>query len=440
LSKQYTDYPAINGCFSCLRHNYLRNYKTNMGSLLIRNIRSLVQIETVRRNLVKGPDMANLPSIEDAYLLAENGRIAAFGPMSACPDRADETLDATGRMVLPSWCDSHTHLVFAATREEEFVDRIRGLSYEEIAGRGGGILNSARKLEAADEDSLFRGAWQRLQEVIGFGTGAIEIKSGYGLTFESEIKMLRVIRRLKEASPIPIKATFLGAHAIPMAYQARREAYIQLIVEEMLPQVAGEGLADYCDVFCDKGFFTPEETDQILQAGWKYGLKPKIHANELGITGGVQVGVANRAISVDHLEHTSDIEIELLKNSDTLPTLLPSCAFFLGIPYPEARKMIDAGLPVVLATDYNPGSSPSGNMPFVVSLACIRMKMLPEEAINAATLNGARAMELEDEVGTIAIGKKANLFTTIPLESLALIPYSFGGKAVETVILNGKVL
>jgi imidazolonepropionase len=411
-----------------------------MGSLLIRNIRSLVQIETVRRNLVKGPDMANLPSIEDAYLLAENGRIAAFGPMSACPDRADETLDATGRMVLPSWCDSHTHLVFAATREEEFVDRIRGLSYEEIAGRGGGILNSARKLEAADEDSLFRGAWQRLQEVIGFGTGAIEIKSGYGLTLESEIKMLRVIRRLKEASPIPIKATFLGAHAIPMAYQARREAYIQLIVEEMLPQVAGEGLADYCDVFCDKGFFTPEETDQILQAGWKYGLKPKIHANELGITGGVQVGVANRAISVDHLEHTSDIEIELLKNSDTLPTLLPSCAFFLGIPYPEARKMIDAGLPVVLATDYNPGSSPSGNMPFVVSLACIRMKMLPEEAINAATLNGARAMELEDEVGTIAIGKKANLFTTIPLESLALIPYSFCGKAVETVILNGKVL
>jgi imidazolonepropionase len=411
-----------------------------MGSLLIRNIRSLVQIETVRRNLVKGPDMANLPSIEDAYLLAENGRIAAFGPMSACPDRADETLDATGKMVLPSWCDSHTHLVFAATREEEFVDRIRGLSYEEIAGRGGGILNSARKLEAADEDSLFRGAWQRLQEVIGFGTGAIEIKSGYGLTLESEIKMLRVIRRMKEASPIPIKATFLGAHAIPMAYQARREAYIQLIVEEMLPRVAGEGLADYCDVFCDKGFFTPEETDQILQAGWKYGLKPKIHANELGITGGVQVGVTNRAISVDHLEHTSDIEIELLKNSDTLPTLLPSCAFFLGIPYPEARKMIDAGLPVVLATDYNPGSSPSGNMPFVVSLACIRMKMLPEEAINAATLNGAKAMELEDEVGTIAIGKKANLFITIPLESLALIPYSFGGKAVDTVILNGKVL
>jgi imidazolonepropionase len=411
-----------------------------MGSLLIRNIRSLVQIETVRRKLVKGADMANLPSIEDAYLLTENGLIAAFGPMAECPDRADQTLDATGRMVLPSWCDSHTHLVFAATREEEFVDRIRGLSYEEIAQRGGGILNSARKLEATEEDSLFRGAWQRLQEVIGYGTGAIEIKSGYGLTLESELKMLRVIRRMKEASPIPIKATFLGAHAIPKEYQDRRSAYIQLIVQEMLPRVAGEGLADYCDVFCDQGFFTPEETDQILQAGWKYGLKPKIHANELGITGGVQVGVANRAISVDHLEHTSDIEIDLLKNSDTLPTLLPSCAFFLGIPYPEARKMIDAGLPVVLATDYNPGSSPSGNMPFVVALACIRMKMLPEEAIHAATLNGARAMELEHEVGTIAVGKKANIFTTIPLESLALIPYRFGSKVVETVILNGKVV
>ncbi len=410
------------------------------STLLIRNIRTLVQAETSRRSLVKGADMANIPCLNDAYLLAENGRIAAFGPMSECPERADMVLDATDRMVFPSWCDSHTHIVFAATREEEFVDRIKGLSYEEIAKRGGGILNSARKLQAASEEDLYLGAWQRLQEVISTGTGAIEIKSGYGLTLESELKMLRVIRRLKEVSPIPVKATFLGAHAVPTEYKERRDDYIKLIINEMLPQVAGEGLADYCDVFCDKGFFTPEETDRILQAGWKYGLKPKIHANELGITGGVQVGVANRAISVDHLEQTSDVEIEVLKNSDTLPTLLPSCAFFLGIPYPAARQMIDAGLPVTLASDFNPGTSPSGNMPFVVSLACIRMKLLPEEAINAATLNGARAMELEHELGTIAVGKTANFFISKPMMSLALLPYSFGSNLVETVVLNGKAV
>ncbi|MBP6812248.1 MAG: imidazolonepropionase [Saprospiraceae bacterium] len=410
------------------------------STLLIRNIRTLVQAETSRRSLVKGADMANIPCLNDAYLLAENGRIAAFGPMSECPERADVVLDATDRMVFPSWCDSHTHIVFAATREEEFVDRIKGLSYEEIAKRGGGILNSARKLQAASEEDLYLGAWQRLQEVISTGTGAIEIKSGYGLTLESELKMLRVIRRLKEVSPIPVKATFLGAHAVPTEYKERRDDYIKLIINEMLPQVAGEGLADYCDVFCDKGFFTPEETDRILQAGWKYGLKPKIHANELGITGGVQVGVANNAISVDHLEQTSDVEIEVLKNSDTLPTLLPSCAFFLGIPYPAARQMIDAGLPVTLASDFNPGTSPSGNMPFVVSLACIRMKLLPEEAINAATLNGARAMELEHELGSIAVGKMANFFISKPMMSLALLPYSFGSNLVETVVLNGKAV
>jgi imidazolonepropionase len=410
------------------------------STLLIRNIRTLVQAETSRRSLVKGADMANIPCLNDAYLLAENGRIAAFGPMSECPERADMVLDATDRMVFPSWCDSHTHIVFAATREEEFVDRIKGLSYEEIAKRGGGILNSARKLQAASEEDLYLGAWQRLQEVISTGTGAIEIKSGYGLTLESELKMLRVIRRLKEVSPIPVKATFLGAHAVPTEYKERRDDYIKLIINEMLPQVAGEGLADYCDVFCDKGFFTPEETDRILQAGWKYGLKPKIHANELGITGGVQIGVANRAISVDHLEQTSDVEIEVLKNSDTLPTLLPSCAFFLGIPYPAARQMIDAGLPVTLASDFNPGTSPSGNMPFVVSLACIRMKLLPEEAINAATLNGARAMELEHELGSIAVGKTANFFISKPMMSLALLPYSFGSNLVETVVLNGKAV
>lgn len=409
-----------------------------MSSLLIRNISCLLQAETQFRPLVRGAEMAHIPQVHDAFLLLENGRIAAFGPMSECPERADEVLDATGRLVLPSWCDSHTHIVFAATREEEFVDRIRGLSYEEIAERGGGILNSARKLQAATEDELFEGAWGRLQEVIGMGTGAIEVKSGYGLTLESELKMLRVIRRLKEQSPIPVKASFLGAHAVPTDYKNRREDYIALIINEMLPQVAGEGLADYCDVFCDKGFFTPAETDLILKAGWKWGLKPKIHANELGLTGGVQVGVANQAISVDHLEYTSAAEIEVLKNSDTLPTLLPGCAFFLGIPFAPAREMMDAGLPVVLASDYNPGSCPSGNMPFVISLACAKMKMLPEEAVNAATLNGARAMELEGELGTIAVGKIANIFITRPMLSLAGLPYAFGSNVVETVVINGK--
>ena len=408
-----------------------------MPSLLIRNIRALVSIEYQPRALVSGADMAQLPMLENAYLLAENGRIAAFGPMSECPERADEVLDAAGRFVFPAWCDSHTHIVFAATREEEFVDRINGLTYEQIAERGGGILNSARKMQAADENALFEGAWGRLQEVIGYGTGAIEIKSGYGLTLESELKMLRVIRKLKEKSPIPVKATFLGAHAVPLEYKERREDYIRLLVEQMLPQVAAEGLADYCDVFCDKGFFTPAETDQILKAAAAYGLKAKIHANELGITGGVQVGVANGALSVDHLEHTGEAEIEALKNSQTMPTLLPNCAFFLGIPYPAARQMIDAGLPVALASDYNPGSAPSGNMPFVVALACIRMKMLPEEAINAATLNGARAMELEGELGTIAVGKMANLIISKPIHSMALIPYHFGSNLVETVVING---
>lgn len=409
-----------------------------MSNLLIRNISTLVQAETQRRSLVKGADMASLPVQQNAYLLIENDRIAAFGPMSECPDRADEVMDASGRLVLPSWCDSHTHIVFAATREEEFVDRIRGLSYEEIAARGGGILNSARKLQLASEDELFEGAWGRLQEVIRMGTGAIEVKSGYGLTLESELKMLRVVRRLKEQAPIPVKATFLGAHAVPSEYKDRREDYISLIIQEMLPRVAAEGLADYCDVFCDRGFFTPEETDKILQAGWKWGLKPKIHANELGLTGGVQAGVANKAISVDHLEYTSAVEIEALKNSETLPTLLPGCAFFLGIPFAPAREMIDAGLPVVLASDFNPGSCPSGNMPFVVSLACAKMQMLPEEAVNAATLNGARAMELEENYGTIAVGKIANLFLTRPMLSVAGLPYAFGSNVVEAVVLGGK--
>ena len=409
-----------------------------MPNLLIRNIKTLVQAETLPRAVVKGADMAVLPVVHDAFLLIENERIAAFGPMSQCPERADSVLDASGRMVFPGWCDSHTHIIYAASREEEFVDRIRGLSYEEIARRGGGILNSARRLRETSEDALFDSALARLHEVIGYGTGAIEIKSGYGLSLESELKMLRVARRLKAVSPIPVKTTFLGAHAVPLEFKEQRHEYINLIINEMLPQVAAEGLADYCDVFCDKGFFTPEETEQILEAGWRHGLKPKIHANELGYTGGVQVGVANKAISVDHLEYTGDAEIEVLKNSDTLPTLLPSCAFFLGIPYAPARKMIDAGLPVVLASDYNPGSSPSGKMSFVISLACIKMKMLPEEAVNAATINGARAMEIEADFGSIAVGKVANLFISTPIPSLAHLPYAFGSNLVETVVLRGK--
>lgn len=407
--------------------------------MLLRNIKALVQAEQHPRTLAKGSDMAVLPTIQDAYLLIEGGRIAQFGPMSECPEHGGEVVDATGRYVLPAWCDSHTHLVFAATREEEFVDRIRGLSYEEIARRGGGILNSARKLQAASEEALLEGARARLWEVISKGTGAIEIKSGYGLTLESEMKMLRVIRSLKAESPIPIKATFLGAHAIPAEYKDRRDTYIDMVTTEMLPRVAAEGLADYCDVFCDKGFFTVEETDRILKAATQYGLKAKIHANELDCSGGVQVGIANQALSVDHLERIGEAEIEALLKSDTLPTLLPSCAFFLGIPYAPARQMIDAGLPVVLASDYNPGSSPSGNMPFVVSLACVQMKMLPEEAINAATLNGAKAMELEHEVGSIAPGKQANVFLTKPMNTLANLPYAFGSDLIERVIVGGKI-
>lgn len=410
-----------------------------MATLLIRNIGLLVQAEKRPRPVVKGEDMRHLPTVSGAFVLIENDRIAAFGSMERCPERADTVLDATGRMVFPSWCDAHTHLVFAAPRDEEFVDRIRGLSYEEIARRGGGILNSARRLRQMSEEALLESAWQRLCEVIAQGTGAIEIKSGYGLSVESELKMLRVIRRLKVLSPIPIKATFLGAHAIPEEYRTRRNDYIDLVIHQMLPRVAEEGLAEYCDVFCDRGFFTPAETERILQAAWKYGLKPRIHANELANSGGVQVGVANGALSVDHLECVGPEEIALLRDSTTLPTLLPGCAFFLGIPYAPAREMLNAGLPVVLASDYNPGSAPSGRMSFVVSLACIQMKMLPEEAINAATLNGARAMELEADYGSIAVGKKANLFITRPMTSVAQVPYFFGNDPVETVILNGRV-
>ncbi len=410
----------------------------NNGSLLIRNINKLTGIIDKPYPFKKGRALSDLNSIENAYLLIENEKIHSFGKMDDCPDNADKIIEATGSLVLPAWMDSHTHIVFPATRELEFIDKIKGLSYEEIAKRGGGILNTAKKMTIADEDYLYESAMKRLDEVIRLGTGAVEIKSGYGLNFDNEMKMLRVIKRIKNTAPIPIKANFLGAHALPPEYKNNREEYIKLITEKMLPYIAEHELADYIDVFCDKGFFTVEETDIILQAGAKYNLKPKIHANELDTSGGIQVGVKNNAVSVDHLEFTGDKEIEVLRNSQTVPTLLPGTAFFLRLKYAPARKMIDSGLGIALASDYNPGSSPSGNMQFVISLASIYMKMLPEEAINAATINGAYALELQDELGSISVGKTANLIITKPLDNIALIPYYFGTNIVDKMIINGK--
>ncbi|MBX7109885.1 MAG: imidazolonepropionase [Chitinophagales bacterium] len=414
-----------------------------MMNVLIKNIKSLAGIRDAGVQHVSGNELKKLPSVEDAYLLIREGRIAAFGAMEHMQQSVNEQdlssaapIDAGGRLVLPCFCDSHTHLVFADTRENEFLYKIQGLTYEEIAAKGGGILNSARKLLKMPEDLLLEKAMRRIEEIKQQGTGAVEIKSGYGLSYDGELKMLRVIQQLKTISPIPVKATFLGAHAIPAEFKTNREGYLQLLIEQLLPKIADEGLADYCDVFCDKGFFTPEETDRVLLAGWKYGLKPKIHANQLAISGGVQAGVRNNAISVDHLESMGDEEIECLRKSNTIPTMLPSAAFFLRMQYPPARQMIEAGLPVTLATDYNPGSSPSGRMSFVISLACIQMKMTPEEAINAATINGAAAMELSHETGSITIGKKANLIITKPVNSIANIPYSFGNDVIEQVIIS----
>lgn len=412
--------------------------------LLIKNIKELVQVEPDEMRLrVSGADMAHLPTLQNAYLAIEDGYIVDFGSMDEFGGIADwrdlQIIDAAGKMVFPAWCDSHTHIVYAGSRENEFVDKIKGLSYEEIAANGGGILNSALRLQQATEDELYEAAFNRLNEMAGFGTGAVEIKSGYGLSVEAELKMLRVIKRLKETHPITIKANFLGAHAVPTEYKNNREAYIDLIINEMLPQIQQEGLADYIDVFCDKGFYTVEETERILAAGVEAGLTPKIHANELGFTGGIQAGVKYGALSVDHLEYTGDEEIEVLMNSNTMPTLLPSTAFYLKFDYPPARKMIDAGLPIALATDYNPGSSPSGNLPFVLSLACIYLKMTPEEAINATTINSAYAMDVVEELGSIAVGKKANLFITKPIPGYNFIPYSFGSNLIDQVILNGEV-
>lgn len=413
-----------------------------MHKLLIKNIKSLVQVEDYPVEKVRGKDLAKLNTIENAWLAIEEDRIIAFGSMDdwgGITDWSDlEIIDATDSIVMPAFCDSHTHLVFAASREEEFVDRIKGLSYEEIAAKGGGILNSARKLQNLSENELFDAALTRLNEVIKTGTGAIEIKSGYGLSVESELKMLRVIKRLKSVGTAEIKATFLGAHALPQAYKTDRKKYIDLIINEMLPTIHQEKLADYIDVFCEKNYFTPDETDLILKAGINIGLTPKIHVNQFNSIGGIQVGIANKALSVDHLEVMTEKDIADLAASETMPTLLPSCSFFLNIPYAPARTLIENNLPVCLATDYNPGSTPSGNMPFVLSLACIKMKMTPEEAINAATINGAYAMGLEKELGSICVGKKANLIITKPIPSYSHIPYAFGNNPVATVILNGK--
>ncbi|HTA83742.1 MAG TPA: imidazolonepropionase [Bacteroidia bacterium] len=410
--------------------------------ILIENIKTIVGANPRPQEKVSGKEMSALPCIHNAWLSTENGLISGMGEMKdGIPAKAgfDKVIDAKGKFVFPSWCDSHTHIVYAGSREGEFVDRIKGLSYEEIARNGGGILNSAERLNKTSEDELFDSAMHRLNEITKYGTGGVEIKSGYGLSVDGELKMLRVIKKLKEHSPLTIKANFLGAHAMPTKYKQNRQEYIDLIIKEMLPVIAKEKLADYCDVFCDRGFYTIEETDAILQAGLKYGLQPKIHANELDYSGGIQVGVKNNALSVDHLEFTGDAEIDCLLKSKTMPTLLPSTAFFLGLHYPPARKMIDAGLPIALATDYNPGSSPSGRMAFILSLACVKMKMLPEEAINAATVNSAYAMGLDKTHGTITIGKKANLFITQAIPSYSFIPYSFGSNLIGTVIVDGEV-
>ncbi len=405
---------------------------------LFTHIRSLLLTEKEPVRWVAGSDMRVLPHLSDAWLMTEGDKISAFGRMDTVPSEADETVDCRGSIVLPAWCDSHTHLVYAGSREGEFVDKINGLSYEEIARRGGGILNSARRLRQTSEDELYEQSARRMRELMTLGTGAVEIKSGYGLSTRSELKMLRVARRLQADFPIEVKTTFLGAHAFPAEYRDNREAYVDLVIREMIPAVAEEKLADYIDVFCDRGFFTPRQTERILTAGAEVGLTPKIHANELDFSGGIQVGVRHHARSVDHLECTGDEEISVLLSSRTMSTLLPGTAFFLGMEYPPARKMIDAGLPVALASDYNPGSSPSGRIALILSLACIKMKMLPEEAIQAATLNGAYAMGLERTHGSIYPGKQANLIVTKNVNSHAFLPYAFGTNWIKATYINGK--
>lgn len=410
---------------------------------VIKNISELVQVEHQIRKWVSGSEMSKIDTIKDGFIEIQDGIITAFGSMDQWTGIDDwnntEIIDANGGMVFPSYCDSHTHLVFAGNRENEWEQRIKGASYEDIAKNGGGILNSAKKLQETSEDELLEKALQRAKEVMKMGTGAIEIKSGYGLTTEAELKMLRVIKRLKKLSPLTIKATFLGAHAIPQEYKTNKSAYLDLIINEMLPQIAQEQLAEYIDIFCEEGYFSVEDTERLLEAAQSYGLIPKTHVNQFTILGGVKASVKYKALSVDHLEIMNNEDIEALKGSECMPTLLPSCSFFLGIPYGPAKKLMENDLPLALATDYNPGSSPSGNMNFVASLGCIRMGMTPEEVINATTINTAYAMGLSQELGSIAVGKKANLFITKSITSYAFIPYSFGHQYIDKIIINGKV-
>lgn len=413
-----------------------------MAATLVTNIKQLVGIRKENK-LLRGRELSELNSIENAFLVIEDEMITSFGEMKDIQSSTrsiQNSIDASGQFVLPCWCDSHTHLVFAASREEEFIDKLKGMSYAEIAAKGGGILNSAKKLNTASEDELFNAAWKRLEEVSRLGTGAIEIKSGYGLSVEGELKMLRVIKKLKERSDLSIKATFLGAHTYPLEYKDDHQGYIDSIINEMLPVIAKEKLADYIDVFCENGFFSVEETETICRAGMSYGLRPKIHANQLSMSGGVMVGARLNALSVDHLEVMGDAAIKTLAHSDTIGTLLPTSAFFLGVQYPPAREMIHADCAIALASDYNPGSSPSGNMNLVVAMSCIQMKMLPQEAINAATINGAYAMELEKQTGSITIGKRADLIFTKQIPSLAYLPYSFGTNLIDKVMINGKLI
>lgn len=408
---------------------------------LIINIKELLQVRENNITKVSGAEMAVLPTIKNAFLVIQDNLIADFGSMDNLPQiLADKTIDATGKMVLPSWCDSHTHIVYAGNREQEFVDRINGMTYEEIANRGGGILNSAKKLNETTEEEIYNQSKARLEEVMRLGTGAVEIKSGYGLTVEGELKMLRVIQRLAQNYPITIKATFLGAHAFPLEFKGNHQGYIDLIINEILPEIAKNKLAEFIDVFCETGYFTVEETEQVMQAGIAFGLKPKIHVNQFNSIGGIQAGIKYNALSVDHLEVMETEDITALKNTETMPVALPSCSYFLSIPYTPAREIITAGLPLALATDYNPGSTPSGNMNFVVATACIKMKMTPEEAINAATLNGAYAMGISETHGSITIGKKANLIITKPIPSYYQLPYAFGSNLIDSVCIEGKIL
>jgi imidazolonepropionase len=412
--------------------------------ILLENIKELVQVIDDPLLFRAGKEMSRLKTIKNAFLIIRDELIEEYGTMEELKDKyTDDDLlveiDCTNRLVYPSFCDSHTHIVYAHSREIEFVNRIAGLTYKEIARQGGGILNSAKRLHETSEDELYHSAMDRIFEVMKIGTGAIEIKSGYGLNTDDELKMLRVIQRLKETAPICIRSTFLGAHAIPEKYKSKPSNYVDLIINEMIPQVVADELADFIDVFCDKGFFSPQDTDRILLAGIKYGLRPKIHANELGFTGGVQVGVKYNALSVDHLEYMGDEEIQVLKGTETMPTVLPGAAFFLNLPLSPVRKMIDAGLPVALASDFNPGSSPSGNMSFISSLGCIKYNMIPEEVINATTLNSAYAMGVSDCLGSITKGKTANLFITSEAGSIASLPYNFGSNLIETVIINGEI-